>query len=71
MKIKRPEKINFKELTVGEIKTAEHPINAQAQRECYHEELNSPGNKKLLQKFSTLLSLRPMLTDNLLRVEEE
>ena len=68
MKSNRPEKINFKELTAGEIKTAEHQIIAQAQKECYHEELNSLKNKKLLQKSSTLLSLRPMLTDNLLCV---
>ena len=68
MKRNRPEKINFKELTAGEIKTAEHQIIAEAQKECYHEELNSLKNKKLLQKSSTLLSLRPMLTDNLLCV---
>ena len=43
-----PEKINFKELTVGEIKTAEHQIITQAQRKCYHEELNSLRNSKLL-----------------------
>ena len=68
MKRKRPEKINFKELTVDEIKTAEHQIIAQAQRECNHEELNSLRNNKPLQKTSTLLSLRLMLTENLLRV---
>ena len=62
VKRNRPEKINFKELTVGEIKTAEHQIIIQAQRKCYHEELNSLRNSKLLQKTSTLLSLRPMLT---------
>ena len=59
MKRKRPEKINFKELTVVEIKTAEHQIIGQAQRECYHEELNSVRNNKPLQKTNTLLSLRP------------
>ena len=68
VKRKCSEKINFKQLTVREIKTAEHQIIAQAQRECYHEELNSLRNNKPLQKASTLLSLRPMLTDNLLRV---
>ena len=50
VKRNRPEKINFKELAVGEIKTAEHQKIAQAQRECYHEELNSLRNNKPLQK---------------------
>ena len=50
VKRNRPEKINFKELKVGEIKTAEHQIITQAQRKCYHEELNSLRNSKLLQK---------------------
>ena len=68
VKRKRPEKINFKEQTVVEIKAAEHQIIAQAQIECYHEEQNSLRNNKPLQKTSTLLSLRPILTDNLLRV---
>ena len=70
MKVKRnrPEKINFREVTVSKIKTAEHQIVAQAQRECYQEELNSLKNNKLLPKTSTLLSLRPMLTKDLLRV---
>ena len=58
VKRKRPEKKNLKELTVGEIKSAEHQIIAQAQREreCYHEELNSLGKNKLIQKTSTWLS---------------
>ena len=55
MKRKRPEKINFKELTVVEIKTAEHQITAQAQRECYHEELNSVRNNKPLQENQYLV----------------
>ena len=63
MKRKRPEKINFKELTVDEIKTAEHQIIAQAQRECNREELNSLRNNKPLQKTSTLLSLRLTYVD--------
>ena len=50
VKRNHPEKINFKELAVGEIKTAEHQKIAQAQRECYHEELNSLRNNKPLQK---------------------
>ena len=44
MKRKRSEKINFKELTVREIKIAEHQIIAQTQRECCHGELNSLRN---------------------------
>ena len=60
--------INLKELTVGEIKNTEHQILAQAQRESYHEELSSLRKNKLLQKSSTLLSLRPVLTDNSLHV---
>ena len=71
VKRKRPEKINFKEQTVGEIKTAEHQIIAQAQIECYHGEQNSLRNNKPLQKTSTLLSLRPMLTDNFCVWEEK
>ena len=59
---KKPPKT--KELTVGEIKNAELQILAQPQMECYHEELNSST------KIQYLVSLRPMLTGNLLRVEE-
>ena len=62
VKRNHPEKINFKELTV-----AEHQILAEAQSECYHEELNSLRNKKL-RKCNTLSSLRPMLTGDLFRV---
>ena len=62
VKRNHPEKINFKELTV-----AEHQILAEAQRECYHEELNSLRNNKL-RKCNTLSSLRPMLTGDLFRV---
>ena len=64
----RPENINFRELTLGEIKTAEHQIIVQAQIKCYHEVPNSLRNKKLLLKTSAMLSVRPMLTDNLLHV---
>ena len=41
VKRKHPKKINYKKLTVSKIKTAEHQIIAQAQRDCYHEGLNS------------------------------
>ena len=41
MKRKHPKKINYKKLTVGKIKTAKHQIIAQAQTDCYHEELNT------------------------------
>ena len=63
-KKKPPGKICFKELTVGEIKNAEHQILTGAQRECYHRKLDSLINYKL-RKSSTILSLRPMLTDDL------
>ena len=66
-----PEKIDFRQLTVGEIKTAEHQIIVQAQREYYHKELNSLRNNKLLLKNSTLSSLRPMLTNNSLHAGVE
>ena len=56
VKRNNPEKINFKELTFREIKTAKDQMIAQVQKEWYHEELNSLENKKLLQKSSTLLS---------------
>ena len=67
VKRNRPEKINFKELKVGEIKTAEHQIITQAQRKCYHEELNSLRNSKLLQK-NQYLFVTETYVDNLLCV---
>ena len=67
VKRNRPEKINFKELKVGEIKTAEHQIITQAQRKCYHEELNSLRNSKLLQK-NQYLFITETYVDNLLCV---
>ena len=68
---KKPPRKNFRRLTVGEIKTAEHQIIVQAHREYYHKELNSLRNNKLLLKNSTLSSLRPMLTNNSLRAGVE
>ena len=63
--------MNFKELTVVEMKkkNTEHQILAEAQRENFHEELKV--KKQLtLQKSATLLSLRPVLTNNVLCVGE-
>ena len=43
-------------------------ISAEAQRESYTTEINAITNNKPLPKTTTFLSLRPLLSDNLLRV---
>ena len=62
------EAVDFKEMTVKEFCYAEDQIFLETQRESYPKEINALANNKALPKISNLLSLRPFLLDNLLRV---
>ena len=67
-KKKLSETVDFNEMTVKEFCYAEDQIFLEAQRELYPKEINALAIKKPLPKTSNLLSLRPFLLDNLLRV---
>ena len=67
-KEKMSETVDFKEMTVKEFCYAEDQIFLEAQRESCPNEINALTNNKTLPKTSNLLSLRPFLLDNLLRL---
>ena len=64
----QPSNVNFNIFTVKEIEESINVIVCESQKEYYPREFNSLPMTKLVSKDSKLLSLHPLLIDNIIRV---
>ena len=68
MKRKDPQKIDIDLLTVADLKKAEREIYTHSQLESFPTEYRHLINNQEIKKNSPLLSLRPFISDGLIRV---